>query len=193
MKHFEINEIFEILENKKENLKELETHIKVCPECRENYEKVKEFLQATQVEIPYDIKIRVKNRILESVRKKRRLRLSVVPLLVVSLTVFVIAFIFLISQNKKEVVIISPEAQAVLTPEEVLFVFKIGSLKDRRIYLDDIDITDSLRSDGNIYYYLAEKLELNPGSHNLIILKNNKIEYSQKFYLTSFKYSIYMN
>ena len=193
MKHFETNEIFEILENKKENLKELETHIKVCPECRENYEKVKEFLQATQVEIPYDIKIRVKNRILESVRKKRRLRLSVVPLLVVSLTVFVIAFIFLISQNKKEVVIISPEAQAVLTPEEVLFVFKIGSLKDRRIYLDDIDITDSLRSDGNIYYYLAEKLELNPGSHNLIILKNNKIEYSQKFYLTSFKYSIYMN
>ncbi len=190
MKHFEINEIFEILENKKQNLKELERHIKECPECRENYEKIKEFLEATQIEVPYDVKIRIRNRVLEKARKKRRLKLLIVPSLVTSLAIFIISFIFLINQNKKEVIIFSPEPQAVLTPEEVLFALKIKDLKGMRIYLDNIDITDSLKSDGNIYYYLAEKLELNPGSHNLIILKDNKIEYSQKFYLTSFKYSM---
>jgi len=190
MKHFEINEIFEILENKKEDLKELETHIKECSECRENYEKIKEFLEAMDIELPFDVKVRVRNRVLEKVKRKRKLNLLLVPSLVTSIAVFLLVFIFINNKKEREIFVFSPEPQSVLTPEEVLFAFKIKDIKNLRIYLDDIDITDSLKSDGNIYYYLAEKLELNPGSHNIIILKDNQIEYSGKFYLTSFKYSM---
>ncbi len=188
MRCFEINEIFEIFENRRENLGELEKHVIECPECKKNYERIKEFFEAKEIEVPYEVKIRVKRKVFERVKRKERLKFLLIPSLLALFSVFLLVFIFM-NRGRERILVFSPESEAVLTPEEVLFAFKIKDTKGLRIYIDDLDITDSLKSEGNIYYYLAENLELSPGLHNLLILKNEKAIHLSKFYLTSFKYS----
>ncbi len=188
MKHFEINEIFEIIENKGESLTELENHIKECKECKENYEKVKEFFKSFEIEVPLDVKLRIRKEVLKRERKKKKIIKTFVPALVTLSLIFVILFKFMI-KTEKEIIIISPSEEEVLTPEEVLFVFKIKDTKGLKVFIDSVDISDSLKKTDKLLYYLAEDLELNPGTHYLTVFKDNKIYKKNKFYLTSFKFS----
>ncbi len=189
MKCFDINEIFEIIEKRDERIKELEEHIKACEECKINYQKIREFIETVQIEVPFDAKVKIKNRIFEKVKKKEKFRFILVPSLLTALAVILFVFIFVKEKNKEDIVIFSPGKQAVLTPEEVLFAFKMRKLRNYRVYIDDIDITDSLKNEGNVFYFLAENLELDPGPHVLTIIEDESRIISREFYLTSFKYS----
>ncbi len=188
MKHFEINEIFEIIENKGESLTELENHIKECKECKENYEKVKEFFKSFEIEVPLDVKLRIRKEVLKRERKKKKIIKTFVPALVTLSLIFVILFKFIV-KIEKEIMIISPSEEEVLTPEEVLFVLKVNNIKGLKVFIDSVDISDSLKKTDKLLYYLAEDLELNPGTHYLTVFKDNKIYKKNKFYLTSFKFS----
>ncbi len=188
MRHFEINEIFEIIENKGESFIELENHIKECKECKDNYEKVRGIFESFEIEVPLDLKLKIRREILKRERKKEKFIKSFVPALITLSLIFVILFKF-VFKTEREIIIISPSNEEVLTPEEVLFVFKANKIKGFRVFIDSIDISDSLNKTDKFLYYLAKDMELNPGIHYLTVFKDNKIYKKNKFYLTSFKYS----
>lgn len=185
MKHFSIDEIFEFYEGFKTLNKDENRHLEECEECRKNFEKVKFILNSFEIEVPDDVKTRVRIGIRKKILKEKR-KLLVTPLLTVFLLLILVFSFFNLKQEKIQ--ILSPLKEAVWTPDEVLFALKIDDINRYEIYLDTLNITDSMRFEGGIFYYLAENIELMPGSHYLIIRdkEKNKDIIVSRFYLTGF-------